>query len=128
MISNFYVEQTTQVDCLSHVSRFSLTIHIIAVYIITQLLHNNYYYHRRFYPSIFPCGVVITGIKSNETTLAYGNYEYLKWQQENSAGKFSAFQCLVAGLADWMTKTDRRFTVAASFTSKCCIQCGHYNI
>ncbi len=57
------------------------------------------------------------GINSNEPTLAYGNYEYLKWQLENSAGKFSAFQCLVAGLADWMTETDRRITVAASFAS-----------
>ncbi len=90
MISNFYGEQTTQVECLSHVPRSSLTIHI------------NYYYRRRFYPSIFPCGVVITGINSNEPTLAYGNYEYLKWQLEGSACKFPQYNFQLFHLQTWL--------------------------
>ncbi len=57
------------------------------------------------------------GINSNDPILVHANRENKMWQLENSAGKLSAFQCLVAAFADWMTETDRRITVAASFVS-----------
>ncbi len=56
------------------------------------------------------------GINSKDPTLPHGNYEFWEWQLENCDSRFPAFQFSVAAFADWVSKTDRRITVVASFT------------
>ncbi len=56
------------------------------------------------------------GINSIAPILPHGNYEYWKWQLENSDCRLPAFRFSVAAFADWVNKTDRRITAVASFT------------